>query len=152
MNSDAKTWRERRKGQILNIKRRGNGKRFTGLHVRCQPDKEDCPLHLNELKWLQESLNEMVATGNDWTSSQRPQNSWTLGIISTRVSSPRSVTGFPLLQTSQVLIIRLKEKKQKHKKNKTKNIYIYTQTRTKETKTDCTSCAKTCLSFSLLVF
>lgn len=49
-------------------KRRGDGKRFTGLHVLCRPDKEDTPPHLNELKWLEENLNEMGAAGNEWSS------------------------------------------------------------------------------------
>lgn len=67
-------------------KRRGDGKRFTGLHVLCQPDKEDSP-HLNEPKWLEENLNEMGAAGNKWSS--RDFKTVTLEIISTGVSRPR---------------------------------------------------------------
>lgn len=67
-------------------KRRGDGKRFTGLRVLCRPDKVDSPPHLNEPKWLEENLNEMGAAGNDWSSSRRHQNSKTLEIISTGVS------------------------------------------------------------------
>lgn len=65
-------------------KRRGGGKRFTGLLVLCPPDKEDSPPHLNELKWLEENLNEMGAAGND-----RPSGDFStvpLEIISTGVS------------------------------------------------------------------
>lgn len=76
--------RKRRKGQTLNIKRRGDGKRFTGLHVLCRPDKEDSPPHLTELKWLEENLNGMRAAGND--RSSRDLNTLPLEIISTGVS------------------------------------------------------------------